>query len=515
MANKRYETHHPTGKIQAGKLFPATAVPVLPGERGMITQNFVLETLPIAGRLISQMHCEIFNVFVPVEAITKLLDPEDENAGITEVVRNMLLSGSLTFPQEAPSTITKACKIEPAKVAGAEELSSITRLAHNAAVNFIRRSRYVYATQIAHGNTDITPAILSESILAKMNGALDPDEHVNGSVQLSIPTMALPVSGVGIGAPSAVGNNAALWSDGETASTSSKKSRGGTAMWLETDDAGVPKVFAVLDGIAAGGVNLTDLKNAQSIDRITRTMRAMIDANPETGEEIAKRWAHGLKVEKADQPFFLYAEDDVFGLPYQSAADGEGMVDDIDMTKPYHTRRIAFPVPQTELGGMIVTFIAVKPDEVIERQPHPILSQPWILRNHVAESLELDPIPVTMRELSAEVLTASETTVAFYTGKNELLKRYVNYGFNGLVDPETVESKNQIWQYAIPPSVTPDNIVYPASLDTYPWVDQTGNVVTYAVETNVAFDTPLFFGPSPVETVDVIDDADLFDQDED
>lgn len=510
--NQRSETTGPAGTLPAGYLVPVNAFPVEAGESGMVTQNIVLETRPIAGRLLSQMKCELITVFATVESMMALLEPDNPNAGLTEAIRKRVLAGEELFPLEEEGEISRMMKIEPIPIAGKKYVDSRVRLAHNAAINFIRRTRYTYAVQLLANSTAITPALVSQSILSMMNGVLDPDEHVNGAINLSLPTMALPVSGLYATTSAQTTSGGAGLVDAAGGSGTGKPIYNAAINAEKNAETSLPNIYAQFDGITAGGINLTGLKNAQSIDRLTRAMRTMIDANPAIGEEVALRYAHNLSVDRSDQPFFLYSEDENFGLPYQTAADGSGMVDEVELTKPFHTRRIAFPVPRTDLGGVAITFIAVKPDEVIERQPHPIFTKSWTIRNQAADQLKLDPVPVLMREVSADCPQASETTVAFYTGHNELLKRYVNYGWNRTVDPETVESKNAIWQYAIPISATPESILYPEELETYPWVDQHGDVVTYSVTTNVALQTPIVFGPTPIEEIDIINDEDIYEE---
>jgi len=158
----------------------------------------------------------------------------------------------------------------------------------------------------------------------------------------------------------------------------------------------------------------------------------------------------------------------------------------------------------------VVTFLVVKPDEVLKEQPHPVLSNPWVFDNLAAQELELDPVPVTAREVQASVLQADETKVMFYTGFNELRRSYINYGWNRHVDPATVDAKNALWQYEIPASVTPENIIYPDDIDHFPFVDQDAEIARYMIASTYVGKSPIFVGPSPVETVGVIETDDLF-----
>ena len=106
-----------------------------------------------------------------------------------------------------------------------------------------------------------------------------------------------------------------------------------------------------------------------------------------------------------------------------------------------------------------------------------------------------------------------------YTGYNALKRTYRTYGFNRFVNPDQVENKSQIWQLEIPVSVTPENILYPAYLDHYPFANggtqaDPQEVCTYRCGHTLAVRTPIVFGPTPVETVDIIDDEDIFEMED-
>ena len=153
--------------------------------------------------------------------------------------------------------------------------------------------------------------------------------------------------------------------------------------------------------------------------------------------------------------------------------------------------RFTVPVPKTELGGIVITFATLKPDETISSQPHPILSEPWGAINYAADQFKIDPVPVTIRELDADCAQSDEGTVAFYTGNNELKRNYVNYGFTRNLDLDDVANKTALWQYEIPASVTPEGVLYPESLEHYPFADQQAEVCTYVINSSCTISTPI------------------------
>lgn len=488
----------------------------------MLSQTAMIELDPVAGRLITPVTAECFAVYVPVQAMDALKRPDDPYGGVTELLRQQMLTGAPLFGLEDEGELSMRLGVMPRSIGGAKKVSETVRLAHNCAVNFLRKRRYVYAAQVLAANAAVTPAIISRTALDMFNAVLNPDDFINGALNLEL-SGAAPVKGLGFQSP-ATNPVAGLGPVRETGSTAGRTMTGslvasnpvnaGTGynrLAVEGMSGGIPNVRAELDGLFAAGITLTDFYNAKTMDDLTRTMRTIIDANPVDGEEQVLRWASGLEVDTDKNPFLLYATERVFGQDYRSATDGAGMEQEISMSKFAVRMNFNVPVPRTELGGVVVTFLTVKPDETLYQQPHPILSDVWELDNMVADELKLDPVAVIARDVQAGVPVGSENNVVFYTGHNELKRLYVNYGFNRALDPTTVEARTSMWQLAIPASVTPENIIYPPDLPHYPFLDQNAEVATYLLTSNLVAQTPMFFGPSPVEEVGIIRDEDIFE----
>lgn len=505
------------GRFRGGKLAPVMAVALKANEGGMLTQTATIELDPVAGRLITPVTGELHCVYVPVQAMVALRDDTDPFAGITEVIRQRYLDGSPIFNLVNEDEVTQRLGVMPVSVGGVKKVSEAAKLAHICAVNFLRQSLYTYAATLTKASTGVTPALLSSTALMMFNGVLNPDDHVNGMVSLEL-TGNVNVKGI-----RQIGGSEPDYSS--TAGFVTKSSAGaridvktavpdrGLRFDLEPGSTGASQlaVYAPLDqGGEASGFSLTDLQNARTMDSLTRSMRTIIDANPVDGEEQIVRWAHGLRIDDAYVPFLLGKRTVIFGQDLLKAMDGAGIESEITQSRLMQRLSITVPVPTTELGGVVVTFLVVKPDEVLKEQPHPVLSQVWGFDNLMAEELQLDPVPVTGREVQASVPQANESTVMFYTGLNELRRTYVNYGWNRHVDPATVDAKNALWQYEIPASVTPENIVYPPDIEHFPFVDQEAEIARYVIASTFVGKSPIFIGPSPVETVSVIETDDLF-----
>lgn len=502
--NVRRESRTLVGRFRAGKLAPVMAVAVKGNEGGMLSQHITLELDPIAGRMLTPIYGEVISVFVPVQAIDAIKNPEADYAGLTEVIREKLLSGNPLFGLENEGEVSKRCGVNPRSIGGVKRVNEMVRLGHNAAVNYLRQRTYVYAELITNIAQDsVTRALLSTTVLARLNGVLDPDDGINGSVQLDIPSMNLPVHSADIIHHATYTSNKQVPAGGTTGVA------GAAGNWDWND-----KIWAELNGAAAGNVSLSDFYNAEKMDRLTRTMRTIVDENPEYGEEMVLRWAHGLSVDAGRTPFVIYENRDAFGRTIVPAMDTAGVEDDVKRSDMARTITFSVPIPRTELGGVIYTFACVKPDEAIISQPHPILSDVWGADNFVADELALDPVPVTIRELDSDCTAGEEATVAMYTGLNALKQNYVAYGLARQLDPETVESKTVVWQLELPMSVTPASILYPTDLEQYPFADQLAEVCTYSIASNVVMQTPMIFGPTPVEELAIIGDEDLFDTEE-
>lgn len=506
----RRESRTIAGRFRGGKLAPIMAVPFRESESGVLSQSVMMELDPIAGRMITPITAEIVSVYVPAQAIDVLKNPGDDYAGNAEMFRDKLMSGNPVFDVEEEGEISKRLGVVPRSVAGKKYVNESARLAHNCAVNFLRQRKYVKAQLLESTADVVTPALISETVLDRLNGVLDPEDRVNGMVDLDFASVKLPVSGIGLNNHTNPGELSRYWSDATSTSKETRLSSGGSNYTtFEVDADGIPQVFADLTSASAGGVSLADFYTAERMDALTREMRQIVDSNPEHGEEMVARFAHGLQIELGKTPFVIYRKEQTFGTTMVRASDGANL----DMTQTNSVQMLEFtvPVPPTEFGGVVVTFAAVKPDETLASQPHPILSAEWGARNYIADELAIDPVPVTIRDLHADCETADEETVALYVGNNHLQRNYVNYGFNRHLDASTVEAKTAIWQLEVPMSVTPQSVIYPQELEHYPFADQEAEVCTYTVQSNARIDTPVIFGPTPVEELATIETADIFE----
>lgn len=503
------------GRFRGGKLAPVLAEVFRESEGGILSQTVTYELDPIAGRMRTPITAELISVFVPVQAIDALKNPLEAYSGNTEVVRDKLLSGTPLFDMEEEGEISKRLGVNPVSIDGVKKVNEVSRLAHNAAVNYLRQRKYVKAVQLLADNMDVTPALISDTVLDRLNGVLDPEDRVDGAVELNFGTVKLPVDGIGFqGTHGGLFNIDVAETDGDSVTYPNSRAGNfgspvGVIFKSQDGDANVPDVSVSLESESAGSVSLSDFYNAEKMDQLVRMMRDMIDANPQYGEEMVTRWAHGLSIDMGKIPYVIHESRQVFGQRYREAMDGANL----DVSQSDLAQEISFTVPvaPTELGGMVITFAAVKPDEALASQPHPFLAEEWGAINYVSDELARDPVPVTIRQLYSDCLPADEGTRAMYVGHNHLKKSYISYGFNRHLDPNTVANKTAIWQLEVPMSVTPETVLYPETLSHYPFADQLAEVCTYTISSVQTVKTPLVFGPTPVEELAQIETDNLFE----
>lgn len=511
--SKRRENRSVVGRFRGGVLAPVMAVPFHGNEGGTVNQEVTFELDPIAGRMLTPITAEVVSIFVPLNEIRR--KQIHSTNGSPEGLRRDLMMVESLFGLEPENELTQRMGIIPRSIGGFKQVCTISRLAHNVAVNFLRRRKFVDALQVDLDNVAVTPALLSSTVLDRLHGVLDPDEHIGGAVELELGNMQLPVKGIGLRTDVTHSNYDGTTDVRETEGENDPLADydhavgiNSNRVLLETNNLGWPRVFADFEGVDAGGVSLRDFYRAERVDAMTREFRDILDKNPENGEELIARFAHGLKADNSGKPFVVYENEHILASSMRYSTEAANL----DVAQTDLGGRIGFTavVPPSEFGGILITFACIKPDETIALQPHPMLTEPWGKVNHAADTLKIDPVPVTVRELDADCDSADEGTIAFYTGNNELLRNYTNYGLSRSLDPTTVANKTAIWQLQVPMSVTPQSILYPDDLEHYPFQDQLAEVCTYTVSSNAVVATPRIFGPRPVENMAVLDGDNIF-----
>lgn len=534
--NTRRRYSNKVGSFRGGKLRPVSAVMFRAGESGVVEHRTSMELLPIAGRLLTPVTARLTAVFVPLAAVDALMRDGTVGAGNVEILREQAIAGESLVTDELPSPVTEALGIVPRTVAGQKRVSAIARIAHNVAVNHLRERVYKYANLLDRTGTGITPSIINRNAVQRYDGALDPDEHINGQFSADMSNIKLPirdVNGYGsafvraatdntnrgtqkfkVGHSNANAVNAEMVGTNATGRPTTKIGGNYGDSWLDLGSSHYADLSALYAGDGPGAkadISLVEFYNAQTADRFARMFRDIADQSPMEREEAVLRWVHDLGHQQDRYPFIVAEREATFGMQYNRATDGVGMLSDVTASNFVATLGFTVPVPRSELGGVLMIFAEVRPDEQLSGVPDPDFAYPFEIINQVAEDFKLDPQPVQMRELSETVPAGQESTVAFYTGRNALKRNHIQYGLDRLSDPETVANRSSMWVYNIPASITPTNIIYPENLPHYPWVGQNADVAVYDERTTATITTAMYFGPNPIERVEAIDDFDLFD----
>lgn len=504
--------------FKGGILTPCNAVAFHENEGGLYDFRAVLELAPIAGRMYTPIRARVQTVYVPLQALHVLSDPQHAYPGEARVVRDLLQSGEPLFEMEEDNEINQRCFVHPIPIDGVLKTCASTRLAHNAAVNYLRLRKYRKASLLDSTHMTTTPALLGQTVLDRFNAVLDPDDRINGSVEFDIPNVTLNVEGLAGNEPYhsfKVTESTRKVSGGkdQTAKWSNHSASGLLGLAEDPDNPGYPLAQAK-GNLSTSKMAIDDFYKAEQRDKRARQIDAMLEADPVHGNMRVLRWASGLQLDTSKTPFVMYEEEREFGFALRSAMDGPNL--DKEQTDSNLIVDFTVPVPKTEFGGVVMTFISIIPDETLEYQPHPVMSQPWTGTRYTEEEMQYDPVQVPMRDLAIDVPQADENTRAFYTGHNRMKLRYNSHGLARNMDLTTVENKSAMWQIKIPLSLTADTILYPEleGKDNYPFADWDGDLCTAFISADARIPTPMILGPSPVETIEMIDDNDLFGQDD-
>lgn len=520
---KRVEAQLKASHFRGGKLQPVMAAPLLPGEAGALRQVINCRLDPIPGELRTPVTAHVQAVYVPNPAIDAHLDPNQDYPGNVDICREKYLAETL-FSLEWEGDISRRCGINPRAVNGQLLVSNFVRAAHNVAVNYLRRRVHNKAAQLENTNWDITPALYSTTVLDRMGAVLNPEDRVDGSFGLQLPEVNIPVRGIGVKttATTPFSNSGEVVYE-NVDNTSHPDNNGATTSYTYSSELGTdwvieraggngdprPHIYAAMEGQQVNDFSLRDLYRAERMDGLTRIMRKLVDENPEYGDELVQRFAHGLSMDLGAQPVVVYDREHKFGNSIRPAMDGPSLgkvqtATDVNV-------EFVLPLPRTELGGVVITFVSVKPDETIQNQPHPIMASDYKAFNHAADSLALDPVPITARDMDSEVAVEDENTVLMYGPNNGLYRSYQSSGFVRDTDPAQFEDEMALWQVDVPLSVTPENVIYPADISHAPFADAQADVVSATVQSVLTVQTPIIYGPSPIEDLAVLDADDVFE----
>lgn len=489
------------GGMEAVKLHPLAMCAFRPDEGGTVQTALNTKLAPVSGYMRSNAYVEVTQVFVPYQAIEQMSSPTTADAGVTEMTRRRLMEAN-GVGLGGENEITKAANIAPRSIGGVKKVNVAGKLAYNCAVNHLRKAAYFNAVQVDKTNTAILPAILAANVLQRYNGVLDPETLVDGAINL---TGDIPVKGI-----ARIYQNSVQIETGETSYTApvySRKYRLDTAntdqdFHVKVDDNGAPVITADLGG--ANELTLRDMVKSQKLDRLVRDFAGMIKADPQKGEEKVERALYSLQCDYDATCQVLYQQTFELTAAHQRPTDGAS-INDVSAHFELNTS-FATLVPRSELGGVAVTLVAIKPVETMVAQPDPVLTENWQVVNIIQDETMLDEQILKRSDLESDLAAADEDTQVFWVGHNQLKHDYHTQGANAQ-QIAGVEMKSSMWTYEIPTSVTPENVSYPADgISMYPFFNWNGAHAEYTISQQALISTGLAKGPNPVEKIALFDD---------
>lgn len=500
------------GGMSAVKAHPLSMVRFRPDEGGTVQTNLHINLAPVSGFMRTNAYVDVYQVLVPYQAIEKAIVATDDK-GVTEMAKRRLLEGQgigLTGETE----ISKACNIHPRSVGGSKKVSASIHVAYNAAVNHLRKAAYHAADEAPLGGATILPAILSANVLDRFGGVLDPERHIDGAINL---TGDLAVKGISKGnqtfpttAQQGVETDGNSWSTYDDAAQIGNTAD--TAFYVEEDPnkPGYPNIRVNLDG--ANELTLRDMIESQALDGLIRQFAQMIENDPINGEEAVERALYSMSVDYDANCQVMFHKRFELTAVHRRPMDGASF-NDVSGNWELNTS-FATLVPRSELGGQLVTIAMVKPMETLEAQPDPSQTEAWEVVNRIHDETQLDEVLLTRADLESDVAAIDEDQSAFWVGHNHLKHDYTTQGANAQQVFET-EMQSAMWLYAVPTSVTPSNINYPAEgVDMYPFHNWTGAHAEYTIDQVAAISTSLAKGPTPIERIQLFhDDPSLVSED--
>lgn len=499
------------GGLQAAKAHPLAMCRFRPNDGGTVSTNLNLKLAPVSGYMRSSAYVDVFQVFVPYQAIEKLRYPDQPDAGVTEMARRRLMAGE-GIGLGATSAISEACNIHPLSVGDDDRVSATIRIAYNSAVNHIRKLIYHDADQITYDEGVIQPATLTASVLDRFNGVLDPERHIDGAINL---TGDLPVKGIGRNGTGSIDdhNVPVKESDGEQEvyddAASAWNGNDSDRIFIQLDSDGYPQVTVDLDG--ASELTLRDLVESQKLDGLIRGFAKIIKDDPVNGEEKVERALYNLSVDYDHNCQLMYRKVFELSAAHQRPTDGAS-INDVSAHFELNTRFTTL-VPRSELGGQLVTIVMIKPVETLLDQPDPAQTEAWEVVNQIHDETQLDEVLLKRRDLESGLPPQDQDAPAFWVGHNSLKHNYATQGPNE-AQIRDVETKSSMWVYPLPASVTPENVSYPADgIDMYPFFNWNGAHAEYTVSQVAAISTSLAKGPNAIERIQLFaDDPTLVDE---
>jgi hypothetical protein len=513
----RNEMHGIGHRIRAGVSIPTSAVKLKPNEGGIFRISGNLDIDAISGLVMSEMRLRMRTVYVPTAALMMLDNPDDEAAGDFEALQRALSSDTPLFDFEVPNVITKSMRLKGKDVGAGGKICKSVRLAYIAAMNHLATKLYFQAEQYPAGHMEFIPSTLTNTVLQRWLAVNDPNEKINGRIDLTLPTVQMDVEGVYrnySGSAYLDTNSNFANKDGERFLNTSKLSGDAIATDFRImDDDGnenpmnVPHMWTELTDASVGTLSLSDFTDAKRMDKIHRMFDAMIKENPAKAQEWIELFVHGFSFDNSKLPQLLNEEIITIGNPNIGVSTSP---DNLDAVQSNYKQDGSYmvQVPKSTLGGVVITIMDFLPDEVIENQPSPLFTKPYLAENIIAEEFADEPVGIKLRDIDSD---SSSEVVQFYVGHNQLDRNVVNIGWDDNVNLNLLDNKHALFQYKIPLGVNPQSVymgdVDHSIFDIYEVNGEPVPVATLMSQMIAQVSTLTQFGKPPIENYDILDNA--------
>lgn len=189
-----------------------------------------------------------------------------------------------------------------------------------------------------------------------------------GSLDLDVLAGQIPISGLGISAPTAEGDRTNLfWTD--PPHTDTRTGRSGSETAFETLG-GVPQVFAEMTGQQVG-ITLADIDKARTTQSFGQLRTAYAGNNSsgfDVDDEITAELMQGFAVpeDMFKRPWLLDSRRVTFGMVERHATDGASLDESVSVGRA--AANLSLNVPVQDTGGIIIITCEVLPEQVHERQ---------------------------------------------------------------------------------------------------------------------------------------------------
>ena len=360
---------------KAGKLLPVSYLPLLREDRltSMMVQT-VVEMAETVRPLAAPVYARLESWFMPFAGFNRFSGLDDYNRSYAKTagLNGQSVPAFIDPAVWAINDIYKTLGLQ--HVAGAQHNRMVLE-AYNELINYMYRDRSPNLPQRTQYQTDLAAAFWQENKLAHIVPNFD-RSYINGTVPV-VSAGDVMVKGIGHSATVAAASTLSSWRESSgTTHAANAKSGWGTGssalVWEQGGPGGTgfPNIRVTLDGTSTYlSLANIDLARAQAnFDSLRKRYAGHSDA------DIIELLMEGIRVPEymEREPFLLGAQTTPFTFGTRWATDAANLDDSVTNGVASFSMRVM--APQTNVGGIIMNFVSVVPEQMWERREDPFLS---------------------------------------------------------------------------------------------------------------------------------------------